>query len=499
VPGSDVLGVGGPLAAGPSAELIREAFGAELEQQRGLAGDVGLADLAYAVVLVESGSVPPGAGAELLAGLLELQAGPEGFAFDPALGDVYTNREAWLSAHCNAAGWLGFGRARREAITTGYALAVRKRLSALARALAATGAALADVSERHAESLMPDYTYLQAGQPTSFGHYLLGFAYPLLRDLARARASFAHFDRSPAGCGSTNGSSLPIDRRRLAALLGFEGLVEHARDAMWQPDGAIEALALACAASVNLDRLAEDLTIFSTAEFGFVALDDAHSRASKVMPQKKNPFSLAYVRAVANRTIGVQAGIAAAARTPSGQMDNRFAAYGDVPAALERVAGAAGLMTAVVRGLTFDAAAARTALERSFAFASDLAELVVRESGLDYRAAHDLVARAVRESERAPASNGRSPAAALDAAARATLGRALTFPPGALEAALDPALALARRSGLGGAAPSAVAAMIADVRARLAQAERLHALDAGRIEDAERALFERARQLARSA
>jgi argininosuccinate lyase len=479
--------------------------------------DVGIADLAHAVAAIEAGVVPREAGAELVAGLLELQAGPNDFLLDPALGDVYTNREAWLSAHTRVAGWLGVGRARREAVTTGYTLLARERVLALVSALANAGDAFARVAEGHRRSLMPDYTYLQAGQPTSFGHYLLGFAYALLRDLERARELFARLDRCPAGCGSTNGSTLPLGRERLAELLGFPALVAHARDAMWQADGPVEALAVACAAAVNLDRLAEDLAIFSTAEFGFVTLADEHSRASKAMPQKKNPFALSYVRAVANRAIGVQAGLAAAGRTPSGQMDNRFAAYGDVPKSLAEVTGAADLMAAVVGGLEFDAAAAAAILDASFAFASDLAELVMREGGLDYRTAHALVGVVARGAMRLGTPSGGRAAMlarerpnfeatptldamptleAIDAAARAMLGRPLRLSPVDLFAALDPSLALERRRGPGGAAPDSVAAMIADVREKLAETALWHARTSERLAGARERLFACARRIA---
>jgi argininosuccinate lyase len=484
-----VLGIGGPLAAAPSDVLVREAFGAELEQQRALFDEIGLVDLAYVVMLGEIGVVPAGAAADLLRGLLALGERPADLELDAALGDVYTNREAWLTAHTASAGWLGAGRARREATTTGYTVAVRRRLMQFVRGLIDAGGALIDVAQRHSRSVMPDYTYLQAGQPTSFGHYLLSFAYPVARDLARARALFTRFDRCPAGCGSTNGSTLPLDRGRVAELLGFDALVEHARDAMWQADGSIEALGVASAAIVNLDRLAEDLAIFSTAEFGYVTLGDELSRASKVMPQKKNPFALSYVRAVANQTIGTQTGVTAAGRTPSGQMDNRFAAYGDVPKTLTNVAGAAQLMAATVRGLDFDTHAARATLERSFAFASDVAELVMRESGADYRAAHGLVGRAVRDIGRGSADLGVL-AGAIDAAARHMLGRPLRLNPTELAAALDPLLALERRGGIGGASPDSVAAMIVELRAEFGSAAVWLDRIAERIAGAERVLLE---------
>jgi argininosuccinate lyase len=490
-----VLGIGGPLAAAPSDLLVREAFGAELEAQRALCDDIGLADLAYVIMLEEIGALPGRAGAELVDGLLALQNRPADFTLDPMLGDVYTNREAWLSARTAAAGWLGAGRARREATTTGYTLCVRKRILLLVRGLLDAGSALIDVAQRHRRSPMPDYTYLQAGQPTSFGHYLLGFAYPVQRDVARAQAAFARFDRCPAGCGSTNGSTLPLDRKRVAQLLGFDTLVEHARDAMWQADGSIEVLSVACAAIVNLDRLAEDLAIFSTAEFGFVTLGDELSRASKVMPQKKNPFALSYVRALANQTIGTQAGVSAAGRTPSGQMDNRFAAYRDVPSSLSGVAGAAQLMAAAIRGLQFDAAAARATLARSFAFASDVAELVMREGATDYRAAHGLVGRALRDVGRG-AVDARALTEAIDAAAHALLGRPLRLAPVDLDAALDPLSALARRGGVGGAAPESVAEMADVLDRQFAQAQTWLEQTADRIAAAERTLFDAARRVA---
>jgi argininosuccinate lyase len=488
-----VLGVGGPLAQAPADVLVAEAFGSELAQQRVLFAEASLADLAHVLAVIEAGIVPRGEGVALLAALLDLHARAGDFPYDPALGDLYTNREAWLSERTPAAGWLGVGRARRESITTAYALAVRRRTLGLARACADAAAALATTAQAHARTVMPDYTYLQAAQPTTFGHYLLGFAYPLLRDCERARELEARLDRSPAGVGSTNGATVPLDRQRIAALLGFGALVEHARDAMWQADLAIEALGVACAAAVGLDRLAEDLALFATAEFGFIALSDAHARASKAMPQKKNPYALAYVRSVANRTIGVQAGIAAASRTPSGQMDTRLAAYGDIPATLDAVAGAAALLSEVVRNLRFDQSAARRALERSWTFAAELAELIMREGGVDYRTAHALVgslARARREAGGVPSVDD------VAAAARANLGREIRLQPRDLAGVVDARAAVERRDGPGGASPARVVEMAGEVRDRAAALAAWSDETRSILAAAERALLEGARSLA---
>ena len=306
-------------------------------------------------------------------------------------------------------------------------------------ALIEAGRAIVGCAERHRDSLMPDYTYLQASQPTTFAHFLLGFGCALMRDLDRARALFGRINLSPAGCGSSNGSILPQDRERLAALLGFDGLIRHARDAMWEADLPIEALGVATAALVNLDRLAEDLMIFSTAEFGFVELADAHARTSKIMPQKKNPFALGYIRAVANKLIGVQTAMAVCGRTPTGQMDNRLQPNGDVPDALGTAAGAAKLMGESIVGLTFDHSRARHALDSSFACATDLAELIMTKAGVDFRTAHRLIARLTRDMIDRGARSFRIANGDLDAVASAMIGRPLGLSQQQLDEAADPA------------------------------------------------------------
>jgi argininosuccinate lyase len=212
-------------------------------------------------------------------------------------------------------------------------------------------------------------------------------------------------------------------------------------------------------AAVNLDRLAEDLMIFASAEFGFVRLADRHARASKIMPHKRNPYALAFVRAVANRLIGVQAGIAAAARTPSGQMDNRFFTFEAVPDAVRSAGEVASLVAECVDGLSINEARALAALDDRSACASDLAERLMGATGIDYRSAHGVVGRLVGALE----ENGRS----LAGATLSDVGNALRaagLPTDGvtdelIAAALDLAACAAARTDVGGAAPEEVTAM----------------------------------------
>lgn len=490
---ADVFEVGGRIAEPPTQTLIGTAFAAELEAHRALSAELGRVDLAHVLCLLDGGVIPSKPGADLLRAILELEDDSSSFSPEPSAGDAYTNREARLAALTPHLGWLGTGRARREATTTAYHIVLRQRLLALDAALSSVGRALATCAGAHRETLMPDYTYLQAGQPTTFGHYVSSFVFPVLRDRQRLREAFDRVDRSPAGCGSANGSTLLQDRAGLARRLGFGGIVQHARDAMWQADSPIELLALVCAAMVGLDRLAEDLMLFAATDLGFVRLADRHVRASKIMPQKRNPFPLAYMRAVANRCLGVQAAVTAAGRTPSGQMDNRLVPYGEVPAALDAATGASTLLAEVVEALTVDAARARAVLDASYALSTDLAEGLVAHLGIDFRTAHRAVGRVVTK-----LSDLDRPLSSLTSRElRAELPDGLpALDESTLAKLLRPEHAIAARGETGCAGPKAFEELLQHAERELLEGDTWAAAIRKRLREADRALMAEARDRA---
>jgi argininosuccinate lyase len=492
---NSVLGVGSILARGPAAELVQTAFARELADQLALFRGMSLADMAHTVMLIEAGMIPPAEGSALLSALLALHEYPPDFNPTPELGDLYTNREAWLASRTTAVGWLGAGRARRESTTTGYRITVRSYVLAFVNALIKVGIALVERAGEYRSALMADYTYLQPAQPTTFGHYLLGFAYPLLRDLERLQALFNRTNQSPAGCGSVNGSRLPQDRKRLAELLGFDGLAQHARDAMWQPDSPIETLAVVVSALVNMDRLAEDLQIFATAEFDLVELAEGHARASVIMPQKKNPYALAYVRGATNELIGMQTSVAALGRTPSGQVDNRIFIYGDVPRGLEMATGVATLMGGVLTGMSFHSSVASARLSMGFTTATDLAEMITLETGLDFRTAHRIVGRLVRDATQTNRTMRDLTTADLDAAAQVILNRPLHLSETAFAQAINPETAIAARQGIGGAAPEPLSDMLSECRSTLDSYTSWHNIATSKTTAAEEALLRTVQQL----
>jgi argininosuccinate lyase len=489
------LGLGDRLKEGPAPELVASAFALEAGDGPLLYHGMSLADLAHVVMLVETGIVPPQAGAQLLTALLAMHAiAPADFLFDPADGDAYTNREYYLRRQAPAvAGWLKAGRPRREASTIAYLVVVRERLLALTGALINLMQALLELAEANLTTVMPDYTYLQPAQPTTLAHYLLTFVQPMTRDLTRLRVAFQHTNRSPAGSGSVNGSRLPLDRARLAELLGFEGLVLHTRDAMWQPDGPIEVMAAIVALLVNADRLAEDLQIWASVEFGMIELSDRHSRISVIMPQKKNPYSLAFVRGVAREMIGRLAGMAAVGATPSGQVDNRIFAYGSVPRALELATQAGQLLAGTIAGLTVkrDLMARRAA--QGYSGATDLTDVIMVEAKIDSGLAHRIVGRAVRAAQHAGQPLN---AKLLDAAAYDLTGQPLNLPAAKIAEALDPLSIVKARTGPGGAAPESVQTMITTYQASLAEAKTWHSQTNHRLATAETNLLETVQDLA---
>jgi argininosuccinate lyase len=222
----DYLGRGGRLAGGPAAELVRAGYGIEIGHAPRLARGLSTADLAHAVALVEGGGLDRERGAALLEGLLALdEIAPDDFPWDPALGDAFNSREEALRARVGAAaaGWLSAGRPRREAFRVALRLVAADGAVALHQALVRYAAALVEHARRDPDALAADYTYLQPAQPTTVGHLLLTYAFPALRDAARLRQVHGALNRSVAGVGGSAGSRWPLDRDRLAELLGAEG------------------------------------------------------------------------------------------------------------------------------------------------------------------------------------------------------------------------------------------------------------------------------------
>ena len=454
----------GPPLDGPAPELIESGFALENADAPLLHAGLNLADLAHVLDLRGRGVIPVEPARRLLAVLLQtVDTAPEDFPYNPAYGEPYNSRERFFSQQIgDDAGWLHAGRPRREAVRIALRLHLRGQLVDLIEAAADLADTIATTAAEHSRTWLPDQTYLQHAQPSTFGHYLLSFAYPLLRDARRLVEALAWTNTSPGGAGCVNGSRLLDDRDPIARMLGFDGVIEHTRDAMWQTDGLVDMLSGSASLVGTQSKLAEDLEIWASSEFDYVTVADGYSRSSVLMPNKRNPYALSIVRGASGTLIGRLTGFLAVIKSPSARSDNLIYAYGEVPRALDLAIRTTRLTTGVIRTLDVNAARMWSALESGFCQATDLAEWVMQTGALDYRTAYQIVGIAVRTANAEGLRGIDLDGARLDDAAKEYDGRALGLTGTDLSEVLDPRHIVATRTAVGGAAPPVVEGMAAD-------------------------------------
>jgi argininosuccinate lyase len=451
----------GPPVGGPAQELIDSGFALENADAPLLHAGLNLADLAHVIDLRERGVIPLEATRALLRVLLEAAAtSPEEFPYDPAFGEPYNSRERYFTQQiCDAAGWLHAGRPRREAVRIALRLHLRGVLTDLIEAAARLSGHIADLADRHTRTWLPDQTYLQHAQPSTFGHYMVSFAFPVVRDAQRLAAELGWVNTSPGGAGCVNGSRLLHDRSRVADLLGFDGFIEHTRDAMWQIDGLIAAMSAASSLLTTQSKLAEDLEIWASTEFDYVSIADGYSRSSVLMPQKRNPYSLSIIRGASGTLIGRLSGFLAVSKSPSARSDNLIYAYGEVPRALDLALRTTRLTTGVIATLEVNAARMWQALESGFSQSTDLAEFIMQHCDVDYRTAYQVVGIAVRKASRDGIRGIDLTVDRLREAAAEYNGSHLDLDEASLSPVLDPRGIVETRVLAGGAAPDVVADM----------------------------------------
>ena len=485
----------GPPQGGPAPELVDSGFALENADAPFLHRGLNLADISHVLDLARRGLVAPDDERALLALLLDVhEIAAEDFPYDPALGEAYNSREHYFVSRIgDVAGWLHAGRPRREATRIALRLHLRRQLAELVTEAVAFARTTCDRAEEHARTLLPDQTYLQQAQPSTFGHYLLSFVYSCVRDAERLLDELDWVDRSPGGAGCVNGTRLLEDRGPIAASLGFTGVIPHTRDAMWQVDGLIHVLATAASLLSNFSKLAEDLEIFSSSEFDFVDLDDSFTRSSVLMPNKRNPYALAIVRGASGVIIGRLSGFLAVTKSPSARSDNLIFAYGEVPRALDLTLRITRLFTGVVRTLRVNADRMAEELARGYTQATDLAEHLVQAVGVDYRTAYVVVGRTVRAASRAGVPGAAITGEMIDEAAVEHTGRSFGLAGTDLSEVLDPWRIVLTRGAEGGAAPDALADMVTALRTGLDDLDARAAARTAGFDRAEQELLDTAR------
>ncbi len=289
---------GGRFAAGPDA--IMEAINASIGFDKRMAAQDIAGSRAHAAMLGATGILEPSDVETIREGLLtvlsEIESGA--FAFSTALEDIHMNVEARLKEIIGEpAGRLHTGRSRNDQVATDFKLWVRDQLDATDAGLQALIRALLAQAEAGADWVMPGFTHLQTAQPVTWGHHMMAYVEMFGRDLGRVRDARARLNECPLGAAALAGTSFPIDRHMTAEALGFDRPAANSLDAVSDRDFALEFLGAASICAMHLSRFAEELVIWSSAQFRFVALSDRFSTGSSIMPQKKNPDAAELIRA----------------------------------------------------------------------------------------------------------------------------------------------------------------------------------------------------------
>ncbi|WP_106640514.1 argininosuccinate lyase [Allosphingosinicella vermicomposti] len=375
-----------------------------------------------------------------------------------ALEDIHMHVESRLKELIGpAAGRLHTARSRNDQVATDFRLWVRDAIDAVDAGLAAFQCALIARAEEHADTVMPGFTHLQVAQPVTLGHHLLAYVEMIRRDRSRFTDARARMNESPLGAAALAGTSFPLDRDATAAALGFDRPMANSLDAVSDRDFALDYLMAATQCSLHLSRLAEEIIIWASQPYGFVALPDAYSTGSSIMPQKRNPDAAELVRGHSGRITGCLTSLMMTMKgLPLAYSKDMQDDKPPVFEAHDLLALSIAAMTGMIETIAFRPERMRAAAAGGFSTATDLADWLVRVANVPFREAHEITGKAVRAAEQKGCYLWELDLAdlqAIDPRINASIFDVLS-----VEASV------ASRTSFGGTAPSEVRVRIADAR-----------------------------------
>ncbi len=358
---------------------------------------------AHAAMLHKAGVLSSEDAAKIAEGLsaIEAEMAAGTFPFREEYEDIHMNVEARLSELIGpAAGRLHTARSRNDQVAVDFRLWVRDVCDRTVMQIEALQRALLAKAEANVQTLMPGFTHLQPAQPVTFGHHLMAYVEMFGRDAARFRDARARMNECPLGAAALAGSPFPIDRDMTAEALGFARPTANSLDSVSDRDFALEALSAASIAAVHLSRLAEEIVIWTTPQFGFIKLTDAFTTGSSIMPQKRNPDAAELIRAKVGRILGsltqltvVMKGLPLAySKDMQEDKPPVFEAFDALDLSLAAMAG-------MIDDLEPDKARMAAAAGAGFSTATDLADWLVRALNMPFREAHHVTGRAVKQAE----------------------------------------------------------------------------------------------------
>ncbi len=449
------------LFSEPMSELVKRYTASVGFDQRLWRADIA-GSLAHAGMLAAQGIIGQTDLHDIQRGLNQIATDIEAgrFEWKLELEDVHLNIEARLTQLVGDAGKrLHTGRSRNDQVATDVRLWLRGEIDALALLLADLQRALVEVAAQHSDTVMPGFTHLQVAQPVSFAHHLLAYVEMFARDAERLADVRKRCNRLPLGAAALAGTSYPLDREAVALALGFDSVCENSLDAVSDRDFAIEFLSFAAITMVHVSRMAEELVLWMSQNFGFIDLADRYCTGSSIMPQKRNPDVAELARGKSGRVVGHLMGLITLMKgQPLAYNKDNQEDKEPLFDTVDTLAGTLRILAEMVAGIQVKPAAMEAAARRGYATATDLADYLVKK-GLPFRDAHEVVAHAVKLGLQRGLDLAELPLADLQALHPLIADDApgvLTLR-GSLEA----------RNVRGGTAPAQVLAQVARHRARL--------------------------------
>ena len=392
---------GGRFASGPDA--IMEAINASIGFDQRMAAQDIQGSRAHAAMLGATGIISDSDSAAIREGLLTVlsEIETENFSFKVELEDIHMNVEARLRQVIGEpAGRLHTGRSRNDQVATDFRLWVRDQTDAAILALEVLMKAFLQQAKAGADWVMPGFTHLQTAQPVTWGHHMMAYVEMLARDKTRFEDARRRMNESPLGAAALAGTSFPIDREMTAKDLGFDRPAANSLDAVSDRDFALEYLSCASICAMHLSRFAEELVIWSSAQFRFVSLSDRFSTGSSIMPQKKNPDAAELIRAKIGRIFGANVALMMVMKgLPLSYSKDMQEDKEQVFDAADNLMLALAAMAGMVSDMTANRDSLKVAAASGFSTATDLADWLVRALGMPFREAHHITGSLVAMAE----------------------------------------------------------------------------------------------------
>ena len=358
-----------------------------------------LGSMAHARMLGRCGILTQAETDSIIAGLLSILSDIEAgnFTFEIALEDIHMNIEKRLTERIGPVGGkLHTARSRNDQVALDTHMYVKTAIQSIATLIHDMEQALVEVAEDNMEVILPGYTHLQRAQPVLFSHHMLAYFHMLSRDFDRLKGVWERTDIMPLGAGALAGTTFPIDRRMVAEELKFSKIYANSMDAVSDRDYILEFLSFASILMVHLSRLSEELILWSSTEFAFIELDDAHCTGSSIMPQKKNPDVCELVRGKTGRVVGhLMAMLTILKGLPMTYNKDLQEDKEGLFDTIDTLKFSLSVYASMLKGMKINAERMRQMLDDDFSNATDMADYLVRK-GLPFREAHSVVGRAVR-------------------------------------------------------------------------------------------------------